>query len=324
MEQKVLRAGTAVVVGALLLRLLSGFLPGLSPRVAAIMLFLQTGRIVRPITFSPGTTEPSQALPTEPPQAPIPEPELPVFSEGDAALLAINCGFRYDADLAALLTKPLNWDLTANEPTVLILHSHGSESYAPTGEYAEISPYHTLNNSYNMISVGAYIAQLLEAHGVSVIHDTTLHDNPSYNDSYANSRTSAQAYLEKYPSIQLVLDLHRDAIEDEDGNQIAQTVFAGDQTYAPLMLVVGTSQSGLHHPHWRENLALALKLQTQLEGICPGIGRKINLRSQRFNQDLSTGALLVEIGTSGNTRQEALRSAKVLADAILSLAHGSQ
>lgn len=328
MEQKVLRVSTAVVVSALLLRLLGGFLPALSSEAASVMLFLQTGRIVRPIniTFSPGTTEPSTQPvdPTQPEQVVTPEPELPVFSESDAALLAINCGFRYDADLAALLTQPLNWDLTADEPTVLIVHSHGSESYAPTGEYTEISPYHTLNNSYNMISVGTYVADLLEDGGISVLHDTTLHDNPSYNDSYGNSRKSVQQYLEQYPSIRLVLDLHRDAIEDEDGNQIAQTVFAGDQSYAPLMLVVGTSQSGLSHPQWRENLALALKLQTQLEGICPGIGRKINLRSQRFNQDLSAGALLVEIGTSGNSRQEALRSAKVLAEAIISLAHGSR
>jgi len=328
MEQKVLRVGTAVVAGALVLRLLGGFLPGLGTHAAAVMLFLQTGRIVRPIniSFSPGATEPAQDLPTDPPpvQDQIPQPEIPVFSEGDAALLAINCGFSYNADIPALLTKPLQWDLTGDQPTVLILHSHGSESYAPTGEYTESSPYHTLNNSYNMIAVGDYVAALLEEGGISVIHDTALHDNPSYNDSYGNSRASAQAYLEEYPSIQLVLDLHRDAIADADGNQIAQTVFAGDQTYAPLMLVVGTSQSGLNHPQWRENLSLALKLQTQLEGICPGIGKKINLRSERFNQDLSTGALLVEIGTSGNSRQEALRSAKVLAEAILSLANGSR
>ena len=254
----------------------------------------------------------------QPPQA-----ELPVFSRDDALSIAINCGFSYDADITALLTKPLNWDLTGEGPTVLIYHSHGSESYAPTGEYAEVSPYHTLDNSYNMVSVGTYIAEALESAGISVLHDTALHDQPSYSDSYGNSRMSVAQYLKEYPTIQLVLDLHRDAIEDASGNQVAQTVFAGDVTYAPLMLVVGTNQNGLTHPQWRENLALALKLQTQLEGICPGIGRKINLRSERFNQDLSTGALLIEVGTSGNSHQEALRSAKVLADAIISLAYGS-
>ena len=260
---------------------------------------------------------------TQPEQSPESEKILPVFSAGDAANIAINSSFRYDADLAGLLTQPLSWNLTQDGPAVLIVHSHGSESYAPTGEYGEISPYHTLESDYNMLSVGQYVARLLEAEGITVLHDTTLHDQPSYNDSYSNSRASIQEYLAQYPSIRLVLDLHRDSIEDANGNQVVQTVFAGDQTLAPLMLVVGTDYGGLNHPQWRENLSLALKLQTQLEGLCPGICRKLNLRSQRFNQDLSPGALLIEVGSSGNSRQEALRSAKVLADAIISLAYGS-
>ncbi|MBR2937186.1 MAG: stage II sporulation protein P [Oscillospiraceae bacterium] len=329
MEQKVLRVSTLVVVSALLLRLLGGFLPILPSQAVSVILFLQTGRLVRPgnITFTPDAADPPELTPpptdaTQPEQQ-NPEQALPVFSAGDASLLAINSSFRYEADLPALLTQPLTWELAADAPTVLILHSHGSESYAPTGEYAEISPYHTLENDHNMISVGEYIAQRLEAAGISVLHDTALHDQPSYNAAYNNSRESARQYLEQYPSIQLVLDLHRDSIEDAAGNQVVQTVFAGDQTLAPLMLVVGTDYSGLDHPQWRENLSLALKLQTQLEGLCPGICRNINLRTQRFNQDLSPGALLIEVGSSGNSRQEALRSAGVLAEAILSLAHGS-
>jgi len=117
--------------------------------------------------------------------------------------------------------------------------------------------------------------------------------------------------------------LHRDSIEDEEGNQLVHTVFSQGTTLAPLMLVVGTDKSGLTHPAWQNNLSLALKLQTQLEDICPGICRKINLRSQRFNQDLSNGAILVEVGTSGNTREEALRAADILVQGILTLAHGS-
>ena len=121
-----------------------------------------------------------------------------------------------------------------------------------------------------------------------------------------------------------MLDLHRDAYEDAEGNQAAHTVFSEGTALAPLMFVVGTNYGGLTHPNWQQNLALALKLQTQLEGLCPGICRNLNLRSQRFNQDLSHGSLLVEVGASGNTYAEALGAAKMLADAILSLAHGSQ
>ena len=334
MEQKVLRVSTLVIICSLALRLLSGGILGdglnlsLSPETAAVMLFLQTGRWVRPshISFSPQPpTEPvATDAPTEPSQPPaMPEISIPTFSPEDAGMIQINSSFSFSADLPALLSKPLSWDLTGDEPTVLIVHSHGSESFAPTGEYAESSPYHTLDNAHNMISVGAYVAELLRAGGISVIQDTTLHDNPSYNASYNNSRASIQQYLETYPSIRLVLDLHRDSFEDENGNQIVQSVFSQGNSFAPLMFVVGTDYGGLTHPNWQENLALALKLQTQLEALCDGICRNLNLRSQRFNQDLSAGALLIEVGASGNTRQEALRSAEILAKGILSLAHGS-
>jgi stage II sporulation protein P len=174
-----------------------------------------------------------------------------------------------------------------------------------------------------MVSVGAYVAKRLEEAGISVLHDTILHDEPSYNAAYNNSRKSVQAYLQEHPSICLVLDLHRDSIQDEAGNQLAHTVFAQGTTVAPLMLVVGTDYGGLEHPNWQENLSLALKLQLQLEDLCPGICRNINLRTQRFNQDLSPGALIVEIGAAGNTHAEALTATEVLAQAILSLAEGS-
>ena len=121
----------------------------------------------------------------------------------------------------------------------------------------------------------------------------------------------------------MVLDLHRDSYEDANGNQAAHTVFSQGEALAPLMFVVGTDYGGLTHPKWQENLSLALKLQTQLEGLCPGICRNLNLRSQRFNQDLSVGSLLVEVGASGNTHAQAIKAAEMLSQAVLSLAHGS-
>lgn len=327
MEQKVLRAGALALVFAFLLRLFSinWDSASLSPKIASIIMLLQTGRLVRPsqITFSPAPTEPTSSNDTMPTN-PADEIFIPTFSVQDAEGLKINCSFSHTADVSGLLTRPLQWDLTGSEPTVLILHTHGTESFTPTGEYAETTPYHTTDTSHNMISVGAYVAALLQQNGISVLQDTTLHDSLSYNAAYSNSRRSIQDYLEKYPSIRLVLDLHRDSIEDEKGNQVVQSVFAQDTTYAPLMFVVGTDSSGLTHPNWQTNLALALKLQSLLEGICPGICRDISLRSQRFNQDLSDGALLVEVGASGNSRQEALRSAQVLAEGILALAYGSR
>ena len=329
MEQKVLRTGTMVIACAIVLRLLCGMADSFSlrlpPKFISFVIFMQTGRVVRleTISFTTQPTEPTED--TEPvPTEPIPTaPDKPVFSQQDAAAIGITAGFSYTVDLPALITKPLNWDLTGQEPKVLIVHTHGSESFLPTKDYAETTPYHTLNTDYNMISIGDYVAKELQAAGISVLHDRTLHDEPSYNASYNNSRKSVQAYLQEYPSICLVLDLHRDSIEDVQGNQIAQTVFSQGESLAPLMLVVGTDYGGLTHPGWQENLSIALKLQTQLESICPGICRNINLRTQRFNQDLSPGAMLIEVGASGNTYQQALGAANILVQGILSLAHGS-
>ena len=249
---------------------------------------------------------------------------LPVFSPEEGAAVTVKSNTDLEPDLAELIAQPLTWDLTGEEPTVLILHTHGTESYTKQSDepYKESSAFRTLDKQYNMVSLGDHLAQLLEAGGVKVIHDRELHDYPSYSGSYAHARKSIAAYLKEHPSIQLVLDLHRDASGDNT-NQMRTKATVDGKSSAQLMLVVGTDGTGLKHPDWEKNLALGLKLHTQCERISPEIMRYVNLRAQRFNQDLSPGALIVEIGAAGNTHAEALTATEVLAQAILSLAEGS-
>lgn len=329
LQRRTVRFCSAVLVCAILFRLLGGGLLGrlvksfASPEMMSFLLYLETGNVVKPSqTPQIPTTCPTtpSAVPTEPSSP----PELPVFAPVDAALVDLNNACGYDPDVKALLQKPLVWDLTADAPTVLILHSHGTESYAKTENYIESSAYRTLNTDYNVVSIGEKIATELTQNGIRVIHDKSLHDHPSYSNAYLNSRASAQQYLKKHPSILLVLDIHRDAVEDKEGTQLGYTVDVNGQKAAQLMLVSGTDASGLTHPTWQENLALAAKLHAQLEKNNPGITRPISFRSQRFNQDLSPGALLIEVGAAGNTRQEALFSAELLAQAIVDLAHGTK
>lgn len=317
-----LRVGAWTVAAAILLRLLStgAFQPMfemlLSPETACVLLFLETGRVVRPV---------SAESPAPQQEEPQPQPIQPaVFDPADGELVEVNSYCGYEADPAALLQMPLDWNLTEGGPKVLILHSHGSESYTKTENYTETTRYRTLNTQYNMVSVGDRLAQLLEDGGVEVIHDRTVHDYPSYTDAYSQSRKSIKKYLEQYPDICLVLDLHRDALQDSKGNQIGYTVEVEGQEAAKVMLVVGTNASGLQHPHWQQNLALAVKLHAQMEKTTPGLCRPISFRSQRFNQDLSTGALIIEVGAAGNTRQEALKSIELVAQSILALARGAE
>ena len=174
-----------------------------------------------------------------------------------------------------------------------------------------------------MLAVGQRVAELLEEAGICVIHDRTVHDYPSYNGAYNHARKQTEAYLQEYPSIQLILDLHRDAMEDSNGQQISTTVDIDGKTSAQLMMVVGTNAGGLYHPDWEKNMALAAKLHAQLEKTYPGICRPISFRSQRFNQDLSAGAMLVEVGAAGNTLAQALSAAEHLVQGVIALCQGA-
>lgn len=324
-DKQALRVGAVVILCALILRL---FTSGpfartvaaiTSPEWISFALLLETGRLYRPVLSQDATVPETVEQTLPPPETKPQESAVAVFSPEDAALVEVNSACGYGADVQALLQQSLEWDLKTQEPAVLIVHSHATESYENTEGYEASSEYRTLDTAHNMISIGHYLAQTLEENGIWVIHDTALHDYPSYTDSYNQSRESVKAYLQQYPSIRLVLDLHRDSVENAAGQQLCYTV--GDT--AQLMLVVGTNASGLDHPNWYENLALAVKLHAQLEKQLPGICRPISFRSQRFNQDLSPGALLVEVGAAGNTRQEALKAAQQLAQAVIALSGGA-
>ncbi len=264
-----------------------------------------------------------QTLPWEPTQPSVPSaPTGPDFGPEELALVrlryASDCALR--ADLEALLYQPLEWSLCKEAPTVLILHSHTTESYTLTDGRQDPSwdSYRSLSAHENMVAVGTQLAKMLEAGGIRVIHDQRLHDHPQYDAAYANSRRAAEEYLQQYPSLLLVLDLHRDAALNPDGSQYATAAWVDGRRSAQLMLVMGSGQYA-----WEENLSLGLKLQVVLETLAPGITRPTVLRAQGFNQDLLPGAVLVEVGTAGNTLEEALLAVSVLAEAILALAPGT-
>lgn len=316
MEQKALRIGATVLVLALLLRLAGGR-GDITREVGSTLLFLSSGRMVTETL--PGETLEDVTQATEAEAAA--EAVIPVFGQDESALVQVSAD--WEVDTLALLQAPLHWDLRTDVPTVLILHTHATESYEKTEDYEESSPYRTLEGDYNMLCIGEAVAQALEAGGVRVIHDKTFHDYPNYNDAYQNARQTIRTHLEQNPSICLVLDLHRDAAEDANGVQKRETVELEGTPCAKLMLVMGSDHGSLSHAQWQKNLSLAVKLQAQLEGQYPGLCRPIQLKASRYNQDLSTGALLVEVGTAGNTRSEALQAASYLAEGILALANGA-
>lgn len=324
-QRQALKIGAIAIAFAILLRLFSLAFSAArdifrETEWLSLAVFLQTGRVVR--YPQPEFTPPETAEPTQPTE---PEQTLPVFSEGDLEFVKLINDSGYRPTLGDLIEMPLNWDLTTGEPTVLILHTHGTEAYTPSSgkEYEASGDYRTLDIHYNMVSIGEEVARILREGGISVIHDKTLHDYPNYNTSYGNARQTIARYLEAYPSIQLVLDIHRDAADMSDGTQLNTSATVGGQPSAQIMLVIGTDATGNYHPNWQQNLALALKLSAQLERENPGIARPIHLRPERFNMDMTPGSLLVEVGAAGDTHEEAMLAANALARAVLTLARGA-
>lgn len=215
--------------------------------------------------------------------------------------------------------KPLSLKLKSRKkgPQILIMHTHATESYtmADGDDYEESDESRTTDEGYNMIRVGEEIKAVFEEQGFSVVHDKTTYDYPGYNGSYGRSLAGVEAYLEEYPTIQLVLDVHRDALIDQNGTVYSKTTTIDDEETAQVMLVVGTDDGGLTHPDWRDNYTLALKIQGAMLCVDKTFPRPIDLRSQRFNQHLRPGSLLVEVGTSGNTLRQALAGARRFAEA---------
>ena len=291
------------------------------PSAAALLIYLETGREVDPALITE-PTQPAETLPTV--SAPTEVPAVS-FSMEDAALVQLSNLADYAVDIPALLLSELTWDLTREQPQVLILHSHATESYTRTTQcfYTPSGAYRTLDTEYNMVRVGEALKAALEAKGIAVIHDTTLHDHPQYNDAYIRSRETAKEWLARYPSICLVVDLHRDAAGESETQQLCTAASVNGQLSSQRMLVVGSDAGGRIHPNWKENMALAAKLHAQLEKRYPGICRPISFRTERFNQDLSAGALLIEVGAAGDTLEQALVAVEALAEGISDLAFGT-
>lgn len=325
-HDRVLRTGAAAIALAVVLKIFTSVpLPTKlfnAQSVSRWVIYLETGRILAETVPATQATEPTPTvIEKEPPE----EPRRLSFSPSDGDLVNIRSSWDCALTPRELVMEPLNWDLTGDEPTVLIYHTHAMESYTPqTGEdYTEEVPFRTADLDYNMVSIGTRLAELLENAGISVLHDTTLHDAASYNGSYASSRETVEKYLAQYPSIRLVLDIHRDAAEDGSGHQVATTAETAQGDTARLMLVLGSEAGGLYNPNWQENYALAVKLQAVLEQESPGLCRELHLTDQRYNQDLSPGALLIEVGAAGNSHDEALRAMTPLAEAIAALSKGA-
>ena len=195
-------------------------------------------------------------------------------------------------------------------PQVLIYHTHGSEAYTlPEGQtYHSTGAYRTDDASVSVIRVGDEIAAVLSSYGISVLHDRTLYDDPAYNGAYVRSGAAVENYLAKYPSLTYVLDIHRDAVQDSSGQQY-KLVSREDPRAAQISLIMGVNHDG-----WEENLKLAAAIQRTVQAAHPTLMRPIFLLNANYNQNLTRGSMLVEVGAAGNSLDEAIYAGRLFAD----------
>ena len=283
-------------------------------------------------TDAPEPTDmPSPSAAPSPTPGPTPEPE-PVTApaaeelwEPDVAAISTTITWKNDpmnnqtahaVDAFALLDQPPAISLPEKGPQILIIHTHGTEAYTPDGtdRYEAVEPYRTTDKDYNVIRVGQALGDALEEYGLDVLVDTGLYDYPNYVGAYDRCGEAVEGYLAEYPDLAMVIDLHRDAIGDGEITYAPVSDQAGGQA-AQMMFVMG-SDGVFSYPNWEDNLALAMSLQGLVEEKFPRLMRPTTLCSERYNQQMTTGSLLLEVGAAGNTLEEALAAVDLFAQAV--------
>ena len=209
----------------------------------------------------------------------------------------------------------------ADAPTVLIYHTHTWEAYEMTedSQYTPTETWRTRDDSYNMVRIGQALSQELTALGFLVTHDTTAFEPPNLSSAYTRSLDMLEKRLDAGETYDYILDIHRDAFSGlwngansaaKDGAQLA---------YVMLLVGKGTGATGSgfdERPDWPKNLELAEKFTARMNELAPGITREVKIKTGRFNQHVSTGALLIEVGNNRNTLDEALAACSVIAQAV--------
>ena len=207
------------------------------------------------------------------------------------------------------------------KPQVLIVHTHTTESYMTQERtyYTDNDKTRSTNDDENIVAVGKVLKSTLEAKGIGVVHAAERHDYPEYTGAYSRTAETIKKYLKKYPTVKVVIDLHRDSMTESDGTKKAVVTTINGKKAAQVMLVSGCQDGAVTgFPNWRENFRLAIKLQQTMEVMYPSLARPILFTARKYNQNITTGSLLIECGTDANTLKQAKYSATLVGNALAS------
>ena len=263
---------------------------------------------------------------TLPPAEPLPAGAVPIVNRDLSCSALGESYFHNETSLSPDLSTIFETDVSAQPtqaPLVLILHTHTSEGYLKReanylmGDLGDVT--YSKDDSQNVLAVGRALCETLNQKGITAIHCTVMHDDPTLAGSYARALESIRFYLTHYPSIRYVIDLHRDSVLNSDGEYIRAVVDGDGGSIAQIMPVVGSNGGGESNERWEGNFALALQLRTKLNATVPSLCRPVTLRNETYNQELAPYSLLLEIGTGACTVEEAVRAARLVGEALVNI-----
>lgn len=286
----------------------------------------------RQVPDGEGNPSPDTESAEEPAAPEIPEDAVPVVAmdlSGTRNGTILNNETPYAPDLADLLSRDRAWltDWNASEgPVVLVVHTHASEAYLPEETDWIAGPLgnstYSSDPAHNVIAAGAALCRRLNEKGIPALQCAEMPEEATVRGAYERSAACVKELLTRYPSVRLVIDLHRDGILTEDGSYV-RTKAPDGEACAQVMAVIGTDCNGTPCPAWEENLALALCLREKLNEDGADRSRPVFLRCASFNQELAPHSLLLEIGSGANTVRQAKRAAEATADALAQLMTGT-
>ena len=257
-------------------------------------------------------------------QSPIVPFDLTYGAKVGEILFSNTTAYQVSSEDALSTPYPIQTNLaehSKDEPLILIIHTHGTESYSPNGALytSPSAAQRSADTSENVVAVGRVMADILNDSGIPTLHIETMHDLNSYPRAYDLAADTVQKYLTEYPSIKYVFDIHRDAIVRSNGDLIRPVTVINGEAVAQVMLLVGTDELGADHDTWRDNLSVAVQLQSRLSSNYNRFARPINVRGASFNEQFTKGSLLIEIGSAANSLEEAKNAAKYLTYSIIDM-----
>lgn len=216
-------------------------------------------------------------------------------------------------DVESMFNKVIT--LTKESDSILLYNTHTSESYANSDKYkfSYDGTYRSRNASFNMLAITEELKSNLLQKDFKVVHDTTPHDYGTYESAYSKSRITVKKDLTQIGNVGISIDVHRDAAADLT---YAPTVDINGVKIAQCMIVLGIGTDTLSNPYWQDNMALALQLQKIGNDYYPGLFKSMLVRNSVYNQDLNKFSILIEIGATGNTIDQALLSTRCLTNVL--------